>query len=41
VKLTIEEKIKLKPILRLQSALRIVNITMDLMGLVAFTVWYK
>jgi hypothetical protein len=40
-KLTAEQKIKLKPILRLQSAFRVVNVTMGLMAVIAFGVWYK
>jgi hypothetical protein len=40
-KLTIEQKIKLKPILRLKTAFRVVNVTMGLMGIIAFAVWYQ
>jgi hypothetical protein len=39
--LTAEQSIKLKPILRLQSAFRIVNIVMGLMTIIGVTVWYK
>ena len=39
-KLTDEQKIKLQPILRLKSAFRVVNITMGLLGVTAFAVWY-
>ena len=40
-KLTIEQKIKLKPILRMQTAFRVVNVVMGLMAVIGFTVWYK
>ncbi|CAF3851908.1 unnamed protein product [Rotaria sordida] len=40
-KLTIEQQLKLKPILRMRSAFRIVNITMGIMGLIGITVWYR
>ena len=40
-KLTDEQKEKLKPVYRLQTAFRVVNVTMGLMGLTAFFVWYR
>ena len=40
-KLTDEQKEKLKPIYRLQTAFRVVNVTMGLMGVTAFFVWYQ
>lgn len=39
--LTKEQEIKLKPILKMKSAFRVVNITMGLMAIVGTTVWYK
>lgn len=39
--LTEEQKLKLKPIYRLQSAFRVVNVVMGSMGLIAFLVWYS
>jgi hypothetical protein len=39
--LTAEQEIKLKPILRLQSAFRVVNVVIGLMAIIGFTVWYK
>lgn len=39
--LTAEQKVKLKPILRMQTAFRIVNVVMGLMGVIGVTVWYK
>lgn len=39
--LTAEQEMKLKPILRMKSAFRVVNITMGLIGIIGFTVWYK
>lgn len=40
-KLTDEQKEKLKPIFRLQALFRVVNITMGLMGVIAFSIWYR
>jgi hypothetical protein len=39
--LTPAQEIKLKPILRLQSAFRVVNIVMGLMAIIAGIVWYQ
>ena len=39
-KLTAEQEIKLKPILRLQSAFRVVNVVMGLMAVIGGVVWY-
>jgi len=39
-KLTTEQQIKLKPILRMQSAFRVINIVTGLMAIIGVTVWY-
>jgi hypothetical protein len=40
-KLTAEQEIKLRPILRLKSAFRVVNVVMGLMAIIGVGVWYK
>jgi hypothetical protein len=38
--LTAEQKVKLKPILKIQSVFRTVNLVMGIMGVIAVSVWY-
>ena len=40
-RLTAEQAEKFKPILRLRSAFRVVNVVMGVMGITAFAVWYS
>jgi hypothetical protein len=39
--LTDEQKLKLKPIIRLKNKFRIINIVLGAMVVIGFTVWYK
>jgi hypothetical protein len=40
-RLTAEQQMKLKPVLRLQSAFRVVNVVMGVMAVIAAVVWYS